>query len=452
MEDNLNYTREVSPDGETIFTISLPPELVGPKLREAFENFRTKADIPGFRRGKIPMGLIKQRYGKAISAEIADELAQDYAKMVIEKEKVELGGKITLNLKEFSEEKGMTFSVTVPLKPQPVLTNYKGLKLVLNDAEVTETDIDEYIESLRVEHATLKSIDEPATADAILTLKVREIDPSGLTLIGRSEEQITYEFGEDRLGIGSDEQLIGVRAGNVYNIKVRQPQTGLVNAPADQQIVSPKEYYGHPVKPNEKHYQVEVQKVEVRQLPEVDESFVQLVDNKLKTVDDLRKQIKFKLLYFIGSDVQRKLEHNVIRRIVEDNPFPLSKSIVEDMMLVWAEENKIPKSEQSRWLEENYKDMEEEYRWYLLKQKIAEQENIVISEEEIAQEIQRIAEQTGETIENVRNRIELKDAKEKLSERLLTRRVLDFLIQNANIETRKLSVREYIKMMGESEK
>lgn len=445
----MNITREISPDGEATLTISLPAEVIGGKFKEAFDKFRAEASIPGFRPGKAPLGFVKQRYGKAINVDVADDLARDYAKQAIEQEKLKIGGTVKLDLKTYGEDKGLTFTASFPLKPQPHLTHYRGLRIMVNDADIAESDIDDQIEGLRHKHALLESIDDPAPANSILTLKAREIDPSGLPLIGRAEENIILEFGEDRLGIGSDEQLLGVRAGETRTIKIRQPQSGLVSAPTDHQIIGLNELNNQTNQPNEKYLHIEVLSVEVPQLPEVDDDFAKSVNEKLQHIADLRNYVKFTLMGYIGADVQRRLERGIIHRLVEDNPFPLAKSLVEETMMLWAEENKVPISERRRLFEENFADTEHNMRWIYLRDEIATVENIEVSEEETNQEVQRIADRTGEPLEVIERRIEQSDIRERLADRLLDRRVIDFLVRYADIERRKMTVQEYIQTMEE---
>jgi trigger factor len=280
--------------------------------------------------------------------------------------------------------------------------------------------------------------------EAHLTVKVQEVDPSGLPLIGRKVAEETVELGFDQLGIGSDEQLIGLKAGERRVIKVRPLPGDLAHAPMQTAIISPNQAAKHRSDSDLIHLAVEVQQVEVAILPELNDEFARLVGENFKSLDALREILKFRLMTYVESVKRRQLERSIIRKLIEENPFYVSRKIVDETLNEVADSANYQGDKRREFLENYRQNAEADYRWVKLRDEIAQQENIKITDDILNSEIERYAVQHGKMVDQARKEFE-KEGLEGIRARMLEHEVLEFLITNAVIEKRNMSLTEFLR-------
>lgn len=440
---------EISDLHEATLEVEIPEEVTTAEYEKALTDYKKKANIPGFRPGKVPMSHIKKRFGNEIKVEIAQNLTRDYMQKAVEEKELEVGGKIDLELIEFSDEKPLKFRATFPLRPEVTLANYKGMELVVNDAEVTDEDVEKRVDAFRAQHALLKSVETPAVADSQLTVKVLEVDASGLPLIGMKEEEKVVQFGTDMLGIGTDEQLMGVKAGEKRVIKARQMPSAFVEAVEQSKIITTDQAAKESNQPKDVTLSVEVERVEIPEKPEVDEAFVKQVNEHLETVDDFYKWIKGSLLGYTTMAKQQWMEKAIVTKLIEDNPFVMSPMIYTHPIEELADEMKLEGDERTQFIEARSEPTERDYRWVFLYNEIAKAEGIKLTDEEIDQEMTRIADYSGDSIEVVRKKFADEGAMDRLRRRLVERAVIQFLAQDAKVESRKMSLDEFVQVTDE---
>ncbi|MDP8228195.1 MAG: trigger factor [Candidatus Electryoneaceae bacterium] len=437
---------DISPDREATLEVEIPAELFSEKYSEAIQNLQREVEVPGFRRGKVPLIHIRSRFGKKVMAELAEEMIRENLQKAIEQEKLDPGGKIDLENVEYGKDKPLTFTLRFPLQPEVNLVDYKNLRILLNDAEVTDDDVENHIKSIRDSAAVLQSVDTPAPANAHLKIIVQEVGPSGEPLIGRKPEEQSIEFGADRLGIGTDEQLFGISAGEKRIISTRQ-SGALASNPTQSLLITPGQATEQKQHDGEIFLSVETIKVEVPQPPELNDEFAQEINDQLSTVDDLYKWIKGNLLAYIARGKEKWLEKVIIARMIEVNPFILSPSIVRNGLEDMAENMSLKGDVRKHFFEGYYKTMEHQYRWMILQNAVIEAEGLEVTDVEIEQEIVRIAEMTGDPVEKVRTVFESEEgATGRLRDRLRDKRVLQFLAENAEIEPRMMDLHEFIRI------
>jgi len=439
----MNISKNVSPEGEATLEIEIPIEETSSEFTDVLKKFQREVNVPGFRPGKVPMTLVRKRWGRDILSEKADELARKYLVDALKQEELDPGGKINIDLIEFGEDKPLKYKVSFPLRPEAELAHYKGLKVLINDTEVKDEDVDEQVEAYQKKFATQRSIDDPAPAEAKLTLKVQEVDPSGLPLIGRPVRDEEIELGLDKLGIGSDEQLIGIKAEEKRVIMV-QKDAGV--APVQSTIVTPEQVAAQNRVQETVHLTVEAVKVEVQELPEINDELVKMINDKLNSVEELRNWIKFNMLGYIETIKLRQIEKGIIDRLIEDNPFTISESFISSTFDELVEDIDIEKDEERKsFIEQHRVEAERDLRWVMLRDKIADAEDIKISDEEIESEMNRISEQTGDTIDEVKEKFEKDDGINRLRRNMFELRVIEFLKAEAEVEKRMMPLDDFLK-------
>ena len=446
----MNVKKEITPEQDATLEVEIPLEETGQKFSAAMQKFQRNAVVPGFRPGKVPMNLVKQRWGRAIYTEVAEELAREYLVKALDEEKLAIGGRVNINLLQYGEDTPFKFQASFPLQPVVKLSVYKGLRLTVSDAQVTDEDVDAQLEALRHKHAELKEVDTPAPANARLKVRIQEVDRSGLPLIGRTVEEVEVELGADRLGIGSDEQLLGVKRGDHRLIRVKHDQTDL-NLPTH--IIRPDQVNQRTDAPAANTtLAVDILAVMTPDLPVVDEQFAKLVEPNLASVEQLRQHVRLNLMDFVAFNAHRQLDRLISDRLVEENPFPIARGVVETTLEEIAAGMNIEGEEKKRFIEEHFAEAEKDLRWVRLREEIAKQEGLEVGDGEVQEEIQRIAELTGESQEKVADKYADADTRERLRRRILESRVVELVAREAVIDRRPMSLREFIRFIAADNK
>jgi len=440
----LNIKCDISDQREATLTVEVPTEVTEAEYDKALSIYKKKANIPGFRPGRAPLKLIKRRFGADIKTETAQQITRDYLEKAVEAEKLEVGGQIDLELIEHEDGKPLKFKASFPLRPEVTLSNYKGIQILVNDAEVSDADVEKRIEAFRTQHSVMKSVDSPAEADAQLTVKVQEVDSSGLPLVGMSVDEKTVQFGEDQLGVGTDEQLMGVAAGETRVITARQTPSAFVESVEQTKIITPDQASQDSDQPKEITLSVEVERVEVAEKPEIDEAFVKQVNDQLESVEDLNKWIKGSLFGYIAVAKQQWMEKAIVTRLIEDNPFVMSPKIYSTPIEELADDLKLEGDEREKFIEARKEPTERDYRWVFLYNEVAKAEGIEVTDDELEQEIVRIAEQSGDSIRAVRQKFSDEASMDRLRRRLVEREVIQFLAESAKIESRTMNLDEFV--------
>lgn len=422
---------------------SLSAEEVGDEFTESLRQFQRQARLPGFRPGKVPLDLVRKRWGQAIMAEKAEEIARRHIGEVLKNEALLPDGQVAIDLVEFGEGRPLRFKAEFPVQPQVNLSRYKGLKVLIDYAEVGDADVDAQIEALRRKHAYLRSVDTPATAECRVTVRVQEVDPSGLPLVGATSEVVQIEFGTDRLGVGSDEQLLGIRVGERRIIRVRRSDR--IHRPArGSRIVKPGEADDSSYAAGEVTLTVEAIQVEVLELPEVDDQFAAQVDGRLKTAEELRRFVRYNLMDYVAFHARTQLDRRLMEKVVEENPFPVPRRTIVSRLEEVAQSLNISEDNRRQFVEEHFSEVEKDYRWVRIRDAIAQAEGIDVTDEELERNIARIVEISGSRGRAAADRYANPEEREKLRQRILESKVLDTLAAAAEVERRMMDLRQFI--------
>lgn len=447
----MKIERLEAPEGEAKLLIEATVEETDKALSKVLVKWQRNVRIPGFRPGKAPLSMIRKRFGMEVMEEKSKDVVQELLGAAFEEAKIMPGGQIDLVIKESGLGEGFTFEVSFPIQPEVKMSQYKGLRITINYAEVTDEDVEREIEAHKRQQAIMRSIDTPAPVEAKLALTVQEVDPSGLPLIGCEVKEIdVFEFGLDMLGVGTDEQLIGISAGEKRLVSARMAG-GLVNRQVKSKIIKP----GEPADSwdsGEIYLSVQAQRVEIPEIPPLDDDLAKKINQRVETVDELKKWVKLNLLSLVAYHATRQLEKNLITKLIDENPFTISSALIGDLLRETEEMNKLDKGEAAKYMDENREEIERDYRWVLIREKIAELENIEISDQEVTEELRRIAEETGKTLAQVRYSFEENKALGRLRSRMFERRVIGFLNKHAEVEKREMSLDEFVRIARQADR
>ncbi len=200
LEKNL---RQIDIDIETAELVEIEKKVI--------RDIQKTAVVPGFRKGKVPAGLIKKRYADVIQSEVLEKAVSEFYTKALEEVDIKpvAQGSIT-NIDFNGVDSGLKFTIEVEVEPEIELKKYKKLKLEKEVAEVTDQMVSDALEDMRRHFATTKEIDE-AVEGSLLSVELQEMDENNTPIVGRKYEDVAIEIGSGKFDEDMEKQLIGAK-------------------------------------------------------------------------------------------------------------------------------------------------------------------------------------------------------------------------------------------------
>ncbi len=408
-------------------TITLPPEQVGKELDKAYNKLKKDVQLKGFRRGKVPRSVLVKNYRQQVEAEVGEQLVQETYFDAVEQEGLDTVVHPEIVEHNFADDGSFTYVAVVDVKPVFELNQYKGIEVEKPSTEVTDEEVDTRIEELRRAQAALKSADDD---HAIEKDDVVIVDFQGFHE-GKPMSQVhntdySIDVGEGRLGEEFEEKLIGLKKGDKTLYEVDFPPD-----------------YPNPLLAGKKiEFKVDVKDIKVRVKPELDDEFAKDIDPEHETLDDLREAIRKELQEEKEKTLEGTLDDRIMEKLIELHPFEVPKRLVmyEVQEMVKQTEENLKRAgmtlesagiDLEDLIEQNKPVAEKRVRGDFLLKKVAEVEEIKLSDEDIEEGYKRIAEEYNMSLDEVKSYFKRREEILPFVNELLNEKILTFLRENA---------------------
>ncbi|MFG1921517.1 trigger factor [Cryptosporangium sp. NPDC048952] len=369
--------------------VEVPFEELKPNLDEAYRSIANQVSIPGFRKGKVPPRLIDQRIGRAAVLEetLNNAIPTHYSSAVREHD-IKVIGRPDVEVTELQDGEKVSFTAEVDVRPELTLPDFSTLEVTVDEAQVSDEDIDNQVDSLRQRFSTLKGVErEVRTGDFVQLDLVATID--GEEIEGGSAENVSYEVGSGQLLEGTDAAIEGHQAGD--EVTFTTTLAGGEHAGKDADV------------------KVTIRTVKEKELPELDDEFAQTA-SEFDSLDELKDDVRNRL------GRVKKLEQAVAARdktletLLEAVEVPMPEKVLQDEIeyrrhqLGHALENAGVSLEQylenegqtqEEFDEQLEKDCAQAVRSQLVLDAIADNEEVGIDDGELTSEVVRRAQQSG---------------------------------------------------------
>lgn len=342
-------------------TVEVPFDELAPSLDAAYQAIAKQVSIPGFRKGKVPSRIIDQRVGRAAVLEEAvnDILPKAYEDALRENAIVPLG-RPEVEVTELADGQSLTFTAEVDVRPEFDLPDYAGIAVEVEDAVVSDEDVEEQLTGLRGRFASLTPVERAAADGDILLVDLLGYEADGSSVEDLSGHALSYELGTDGMLPGFDDAVRGATAGETRTFEFT-PEGG--------------EFVGRPLTVN-----VTVSAVRERALPAADDDFAQLA-SEFDTIAELRDDIRTRLgrvrVLEQGMQARGKV-HEALLGLVD---FPLPEGVVRQEVEDHFADGHAGDDEHRAEVEREARDG---LRSRLLLDQIAEAEEISVGESELS--------------------------------------------------------------------
>ena len=386
---------------EATITIQLPAAAVNKGFAKAVQKIAAQVNIPGFRKGKAPRNILELHVGKeAIKQEAFEIIANDCYRKAMADEKMIPVSDPAVKESKFEENTDMELVLTITLKPEPKLGEYKGLAVEKKEAVVTDEQVDAAVEELRKRGAKMVIAPDAVIMKGDFAIIDFAGTVDGEPFSGGEGKGYPLEVGSGSFIPGFEEQLIGLKAGDSTDVDVTFPEEYFVKELAGKEAV----------------FKVNVQDVKRKELPELNDEFV-AASSSFKTVEELKADYRDKMQKHAEEQAETDYERALIQTAVANAELEVPEIMVEDRISQMVDELKMNLENRKMNLDaylkytgmdmeklrENYKTTAlENVKTDLILDAIAKAENIQVGMEDVDAELANIASQNGADVEEVK--------------------------------------------------
>ncbi len=427
-EVSLKVSTERIPQSQVVLEIEVEPERLQKSLDAAYRRVVQRTNVPGFRRGKAPRAMLEREIGHdALVQEALDRLIPEVYREALEQEDIDA---IELPQVEMVSTEPLVMKATVPVRPTVELGDYHNMWLPRETVTVAEERIAEALDTLRHRYANLEAVKRAAAWNDVVTADVRgEID--GRALFDRSN--IEFQLREDRPVFlpGFAEEVVGLSKGEDKEFDLPLPGDFPENALAGKAC----------------HCRVTVHEVKEEKLPDLDDAFARQVGEGFADMAALRQRLTEDLQKTEEDAAMDRYQEQILSTLEQSAELEYPPILVEKEIDHLLRDEAGPGGEKGmeQYLQRIGKSEEEvraelrvaaedRVRHSLLLSKVAEVENILVDDDEVTQELERMTSSAGPQAEELRRMLGSSNGRDAIRRSLLTRKTWDKLVEIVSTE------------------
>ncbi len=414
--------------------IEAPAEDVDKRLNDAYRKYSKTLNLPGFRKGKIPLSVVKRQFGPAIQGEVVQEMVEEFYREASEAEGIQPVSQASIDDISFEEGQPLVFKASVDVRPEITVETYKELKVTRPVFAVEDEHVDSRLRYMQEESATEQVVERAADLDDVVFADVEELDEDGSPVADhRSEDQSIRLFKtEDDKPTELAKQLMGISAGESREVTITRP----VQDEPDQED---REDRDEEPKEETVMFRVMAKEIRERELPELDDDLAQDVGG-VASLDELKTQIRNEMQTQYDQMIRQRVEENLIDALIEGNPFEVPDSMVENYLNGMVESYKREQAGPDQDIDEDAiresgRDQAERgVKRFLLLDAVADQEKIEVTDEDLDEHLEEMSQRhniEGPRLRQILGRTEQLD---QIESDIKTQKTFDFLIDNADVE------------------
>jgi trigger factor len=403
----------------------IPAEKVEQEIDVLARKYAQKAKVPGFRPGKVPLNVVKQRYSTELRSDATQDIVQRSWKEAIQEHHLEPISEPVLE--DLKEEAGAPLRFTLAFEVLPALEikDYKGVSVNLESSKVEDADVDKALEALREQQAQYVPVEEGEACDGhMVTLTIDGVFEDGGKPI--HEDDVTCSIGSPETNETFTQNLRGAKVGETRAFDVSYPPD-----------YHRKKFAGKVI-----HYRATIKDMKEKHLSDLSDEFAK--DLGSNNLQELRDKIRDELVTKAERTAEKKAREALMDEVVQRNSFDVPNCLIDDELKDHARRiasnlahqgidvNKIS-IDWKKVFEEERPNAEKAVRRSMVLDAVARQENIDLTEAELEAEFDKLAEGTGKSTAAVRAQLEKDKRIQGFREHLRQNKTLDFMFRNANI-------------------
>lgn len=422
--ENLNSVKK-------ILHIEVPEDVVVRELDLAYKNLKKTAKIKGYRPGKAPRSVLERLFKKSVHSDVSSKLLQDSLVDAIRKNDLKIVGTPQIDPPELDAKRPYKYDATVEVTPEIGDINFKGLNLKKTIYKASDEEINAQLKMLQKNLAQLKTVEENRSLKkGDFALIDYEGFKNGKPFIETQKtENFTLEIGKNKIAKEFDEQLIGMKKGDVKEIDINFPE----------------DYSNEKLANLDISFQVKLNEIREEVLPEIDDEFAKELGD-YKTLNKLKDVITDNLKQGYDKRTEQELSEQVFSALIAKNDFEVPDvmaeyeldSIVAELEMSLAYNNKsmeqIGLTKES--IKEKYHDTAvKQVKRHLILNRLMDQEKLILADEDLEEGFKDMSKAFGKPVDEIKSFYNQNNDKLDLFKNtLLEKQTIKLIIDNSNIE------------------
>jgi trigger factor len=407
--------------------ITVPASDVDAETARVIESLQKKVRIPGFRPGKVPVAIIRQRFESDIRQEVLEKLVPRHFFKRAEQEGLAVVGTPSVSDVHFHAGEPLRFKAEFEVSPTFELKEYKDLLIPYQEPEITDDDVAQRIAQLREQKADYVNVDpRPVAAGDHAVVSLESL--AGVTGAPVKQDELMLEVGAESTVSDFSENLTGMSPGEEKDFDVHYPED-----------------YGQPrLAGKTVRFRAKLKGIRRKELPEVNNEFAADLGD-YRNLDELREAVRKNLFLERQYAAQQEAKEKILDLLVDSHEFPVPEAFVERQIELQvrrqiemlAADGVDPRSIKLDWDKVKASHREKAVRDVkasLLLGRVADAEQIYATQEEVDRDVQQLARQAREPVAATRKRLEQEDGLRRIANRIRTEKTLDFLFEHARKE------------------
>lgn len=418
---------ETSTSTKREIEVEIPAEEVSHETESLIQKYQKLARLPGFRRGHVPASIIRQRFSQDIQNDVVDALVPRYFRKETDKLGLLPVSQPRVSNLHFHEGEPLRFKASFEVLPEIKVEGYKELRAEKPAITVTDEDVEQSLKNVQEQHATFTSVEGRALADGDFA----QVSLDGSPKSGEGKpvhmDDIMVEIGGKNTMPEFTENLRGASAGEERTFDVVYPED-----------FSDKRLAGKTLS-----YSVKVHGIKSKSLPELNDHFAKEL-GEFANLDEVRQRVREGMLAERKHAAERQAKDKLVAELVKRNHLEVPEALIERQVDLRLErglralaaqgmkQQDMKKMDFSRLRAGQREQAEQEVKASLLLEKIADEEKIAVTDEEMEREVEALAAQSKQTAEAVRERLTRDGTLDRIRSRIRNEKALDFLYQQSS--------------------
>ncbi len=415
---------------EGVLTIEVDAEQVDQALDRAFKKVVKQVNLPGFRKGKVPRPIFEKRFGvESLYQDALDILLPEAYSNAVDEAGIEPVDQPEVDIEQIEKGKSLIFKATVTVKPETKLGQYKDLEIEEKDFSVSDENIEQELQKMQEQQGQLIVVEDGELQNGDHAIIDFEGFKDGEPFEGGKGEKFDLEIGSGTFIPGFEEQLVGMKPGEEKEIEVTFPE----------------EYHAENLAGQPVTFKVKLNEIKRLNLPEIDDEFVKDV-SEFDTLEELKADIKNRLEEKAKQDEENYKREAVVEKAAENATIDLPEVMISheiDHMLQDLEQRlqmqgmnldlyyQFSGLNEEALREQFKEDAEKRIRTRLTLEAIAEEENVEVTDEDLDEELKKIAEMYSREVDEIRSIFEAQGGLDGIKNDIKIRKTVDLLVANS---------------------
>ena len=411
--------------------VELPAERIENEVASRLKSVGRTAKIKGFRPGKVPPKVVKQRYGKQIREEVLSELMQKSYTDAVVQENLNPAGGPRIEPAPAADDASFAYVATFEVLPEVALAGLDKIKVERPEVSIGDKDVDAMIEKLRLQKASWNEVDRAgAEGDRVVV----DFDGrlQGEPVQGGQGSEVPVVLGQGQMLPDFEKALFGVKAGDEKRFKVKFP----------------KDYHAEALRGQKVEFTIKAHRVEEIELPPVDDSLAEAFDVAEGGIEQLKSDVRENMQREAAQKVKSQIRESLMQGLLEANPIEIPKTLVHQEMHAMQQEAMrqlgIEDPDRAPPLENFAEPAEKRVRLGLLIRQLIADKALTVDEDRLRAHVEELCAGYENRDEMVAIYMSNPQIRQQVEPQALEQMALDWLLEHGKVKDRAVSFSDYM--------